>query len=136
LEIEMTKQITIGSKSVTVTQLVVAIVIGALALGGGFFGMLKAEDRWNQKSNCYENALVSTELEKDMVAGFSQMIYQQNVKFEEQRLTTLYDELVRAEKDLSADPSNQAKQQRVRYLRDEINKTKSGLQTLHEKKAN
>jgi len=130
----MTKQITIGSKTITVTQLVISIVIGVLALGGGFFGMLKAEDRWNQTSNCYENALKSTELEKDMIAGFSQMIYQQNVKFEEQRLTTLYDELVKAEKDLSADPNNAAKQQRVNYLRNEINKTKSGLQFLHEKK--
>ena len=83
----MTKQISIGSKSITVTQLIIAIVMGVFALGGGFFGILKAEDRWNQTSNCYENALNTVQLEKNVTAGMKQMFYQQNVKFEEQRLT-------------------------------------------------
>lgn len=130
----MAKTISIGSKTITVTQLVVAIVLAVGALGGGFWSILKAEDRWNQKANCYENALKTEKLKENTLAGFKQMYYQQDVKFEEQRLTDLYDDLVEAEAALAADPNNGAKQQKVNYLREEIKKTKSKLQKLHDER--
>ena len=132
----MTKQITIGSKSITITQLVVAIVIGIFALGGGFFGILEAEDRWNQTSNCYENALNTVTLEKTVTAGMQQMFYQQNVKFEEQRLITLHDQLTQAQIDYQRNPNNKYYKDRVIYLQNEINKVRSNLQRLHEKRMN
>jgi uncharacterized small protein (DUF1192 family) len=130
----MAKTITIGSKSITVTQLVVAIVLAVGAILGGFFGILKAEDRWNQKSNCYENALNTATLKKDMLAGFQQMYYQRDVKFEQERLTRLYDELRRAEGELSQRPNDPRLRQRINYLMQEIQRTKNNLQKLHEKK--
>jgi predicted transcriptional regulator len=133
---EMTKQIAIGNKSVTMTQLVIAIIIGAFALGGGFFGMLKAEDRWNQTANCYENALKTVHLEETMTAGMQQMFYQQNVKFEEQRLTTLHDQLTQAQIEYQKNPNSQYHKDRVIYLQGEINRVKSNLQKLHEEKVN
>jgi flagellar basal body-associated protein FliL len=131
----MAKTISIGSKTITVTQLVIAIVLGAFALGGGFFGMLKAEDRWNQKSSCYENALKATKIEEDMIAGFQQMYYQQNVRFEENRLTQLYDELGKVKVKLDRDPNNVVYQQEFQYLMEEIDKVKNNLQKLHEERA-
>jgi hypothetical protein len=132
----MTKQITIGSKSITITQLVVSIVIGVFALGGGFWGMLKAEDRWNQTSNCYENALKTVHLEETVTAGMQQMFYQQNVKFEEQRLITLNDQLTQAQIEYQKNSNSQYHKDRVIYLQNEINRVRSNLQKLHEKKVN
>jgi hypothetical protein len=132
----MAKTISIGSKSITVTQLIVAIVLGVFALGGGFFGILEAEDRWNQTANCYENALKTVHLEETLTAGMKQMFYQQNVKFEEQRLTTLNDQLTQAKLALQKNPRDQNLRDRVNYLQNEIIRVRSGLQKLHEAKVN
>jgi hypothetical protein len=127
----MTKQINLGSKTVSVTQLVVAIILAVFALGGGTFGLLKAEDRWNQRPDCSENALKAVQLEKNMLAGFKQMYYQQNVLFTENRLQLLYDELGKAKMDAGREPNNPAHRERIRYLVREIEKVKAKLQKLH-----
>jgi hypothetical protein len=131
----MSKTVNIGSKTITVTQLVVAIVVGVFALGGGFWGMLEAEDRWNQQPSCAELTLKNIQLKENMLAGFKQMHYQQNVRFEEGRLHRLNDELVKARVRLSQDPRNQVYQQEVNYLMQEIQKTKSNLEKLHKERA-
>lgn len=132
----MPKQISVAGKTITVTQLIVAGVLCVFALAGGFFGILQAEDRWNQRFSCEQNASKSEQLEKDFTAGLQQLIYQQNVRFEEQRLSALYDQLGQAKADLARDPSNQVLRDRVYYLIDQINKTKENLKQLHEKRIN
>lgn len=132
----MPKQISVAGKTITLTQLIVAGVLAIFALAGGFFGILQAEDRWNQRANCTQNAIKAEELEKDFTAGFKQMIYQQNVRFEEQRMQTLYDQLAEAKVRLAKDPNNQVLRDRVHYLIDQIEKTKESLKNLHENKVN
>lgn len=132
----MPKQISVAGKTITLAQLIVAAVLAVFALAGGFFGILQAEDRWNQRFNCQQNAQKSDQLEKDFTAGLQQMIYQQNVRFEEQRLTTLYDQLGEAKAQLARDPGNQVLRDRVNYLIEQIEKTKQGLQRLHQERTN
>jgi hypothetical protein len=132
----MPKQISIAGKTITLTQLVVAGVLCVFALAGGFFGILQAEDRWNQRFSCQQNAQKTIQLEEDFTAGLQQMIYQQNVRFEEQRLTTLYDQLGEAKVNLARDPNNQVLRDRVNYLIQEIQRVKNSLKQLHENKVN
>ena len=128
------KTISVAGKSVTITQLVVAIVVAVFAIGGSLFGILQAEDRWNQRFSCIQNAERSDQLEKDFTAGLQQMFYQQNVRFEEQRLQSLYDQLGEAKAQLARDPNNQVLRDRVYYLIDQLEKAKQGLKELHEKR--
>ena len=132
----MPKQISIAGKTITLTQLIVTAVLAVFALAGGFFGILQAEDRWNQRFSCIQNAQKAVQLEEDFTAGLQQMIYQQNVRFEEQRMQTLYDQLAEAKMELGKDPNNQLLRDRVYYLIDQIEKTKESLKSLHENKVN
>ena len=128
------KRVCIGSKSITVTQLAVSIVIVVFALVGGFFGILAAEDRWNQKPACETNAQKSAQLEQEFTAGMTQLFYQQNVRFEEQRVTMLYDQLAEAKTRQARAPNDPIIRDRVIYLQGEIQKAKENLQKLHEEK--
>jgi hypothetical protein len=58
------------------------------------------------------------------------------VRFEEQRLTTLYDQLGEAKVNLARDPNNQVLRDRVNYLIQEIQRVKNSLKQLHENKVN
>lgn len=119
------KTLSVAGKTVTLTQLIVAGMLCVFALAGGFFGILQAEDRWNQ-------GLRVIQLEDDMLAGFKQMYQQQNIRFEEQRIDTLYDQLVNVKAKLAADPNNSSLIEQVRYLQIEINKARARLQKLHD----
>jgi flagellar basal body-associated protein FliL len=132
----MPKQISVAGKTITLTQLIVAIVLAGFALAGGFFGILQADDRWNQRPDCVQNAIKAAEIEKDFTAGMQQMFYQQNVRFEEQRLSTLYDQLTEAKANLARNPNDPYLRDRVNYLIEQIRETKKNLKELHQKKVN
>lgn len=58
----------IGNKIFQLWQVIAGVISGVLLLVGSAWGVLEAEDRWNQIPICTENAKEVDDLELDMAA--------------------------------------------------------------------
>jgi len=108
----------------------VTCVTAALCIVGGLWGVLKAEDRWNQKSDVKENQVKILKVEEDMIAGMEQFAKERDIVFQEQRLQTLYDTLIQANINKERYPNDLEARERVNEIKEEIQRTKKIIEEL------
>lgn len=104
---------------------VVAIVGSVAAICFSIFGILEVDDRWNQ-------AEAVEGVQEQVIMVSEQISKQMELRFQEQRLQTLYDQLLKLKIDRSKNPDDQDIKDWIDETQSEIERTKELIQRLRE----